>query len=170
MRVRQYLWLAIPFLLSLTACHNLNDDRIPRMPVNIDLSNAGVWNAYGVQGYGLFNYFILNSGTVLPPGFPYSYNSSTGYGGVLLIGGQNPYTGEVGPLAYDLSCPVERSPTVRVGVDPNTYEAICPECGSHYNVTEANGAPVEGIAVELGYALTPYRCYATVEGGYVIRD
>lgn len=138
------------------------------MPVSIDMSNQGIWNSYGVDGYGEFNYFILDSTTRIPAGFPYTLYSATGYGGVLLIGGQNPYTGEAGPLAYDLSCPVERLPNVRVYVDGNSMEAICPDCGSHYNVTEAGGAPMSGPAEAMHYALTPYQCYPTVNGGYII--
>lgn len=153
--------------LALASCHQLNDERIPLMAVNIDLSNQGVWNTYGVIGYGQSNRFILASGIREPAGFPYSYNSATGYGGVLLVSGQS-FSGEVEPLAYDLSCPVERLPDVRVYMDGNTLEAVCPECGSRYDVTEANGAPTDGPAKEMHYALTPYRCYGTTTGGYII--
>lgn len=153
---------------ALSGCHQLNDERIPSMAVYIDLSNPGVWNTWGVQGYGIFRYFILMEGISDPPGFPYSYNSATGYGGVLLIGGQDVFSGDVGPLAYDLSCPVERMRNIRVYVDENTFEAICPDCGSHYNAVEGNGAPISGPAKSMNYALTHYSCYPTNTGGYVI--
>lgn len=137
------------------------------MAVNIDLSNAGLWNAYGVFGYGMFNYFIFTTTQRLPAGFPYSYGSATGYGGVLLIGGQT-LSGDVGPLAYDLSCPVERLPDVRVFIDMNSLEAVCPDCGSRYDVVEANGAPTDGPAFSMHYALTPYQVYFTTGGGCII--
>lgn len=156
--------------LALWSCHSLIDDRIPHMPVNIDLGNQGVWNSYGVVGFGDFRYFILGNGMVVPPGFPYTYNSATGFGGVLLILGQNPFSNEVEPIAYDLSCPVERQPDIRVEVDPISYEAICPDCESHYNVIERGGAPTEGPAKEMGYQLMMYQCYGSVNGGYFIRD
>ena len=153
-------------ILPLAGCRQLNDERIPSMAVNIDMSNQGIWNWYGVHSYGEFNYFIFTSKWRLPAGFAYTYNSATGYGGVLLICGQG-FSGDVGPLAYDLSCPVERLPDVRVFI--NDYlEAECPDCGSRYNVTEANGAPVAGPAYSMHYALTPYSCYPTTSGGYVI--
>lgn len=154
-------------LLFATGCHQLNDERIPSMAVSIDLSTQGVWNTWGVHGYGQYNYFIYTSTIRQPAGFAYSYNSATGYGGVLLISGQG-YSGDVGPLAYDLSCPVERMPDIRVFIDNNTFEAICPDCGSHYNVVEANGAPVSGPAKSMRYALTPYSCYPTSRGGYIV--
>ena len=154
--------------LLLSSCQQLDDERIPAMAVSIDLSNPGIWNTYGVHAYGQHQDFIFTSNLRKPAGFPYSYNSATGYGGVLLIKGQNVFTGDNGPLAYDLSCPVERLPDVRVYVDDETMEAVCPKCDSHYNVVGANGAPTSGPAVSMKYALTPYVCYPTIDGGYII--
>lgn len=151
----------------LSGCHQLNDERIPGMAVNVDLSNQGIWNTYGVHGYGQYNYFLFSGNVREPAGFPYSYNSATGYGGILLISGQG-FSGDVQPLAYDRSCPVERLPDVRVFIDANTLEAVCPDCHSHYNVVEANGAPVSGPAQSMHYAMTSYSCYPTNTGGYII--
>lgn len=168
MRLLKLLRLPAILLAALfSGCHTIDDERIPRMPVNIDLSNQGVWSVYGVINYGEFNEFIIDR--KLPPGFPYIYNSATGYGGVLLIGGQNPYTGDVGPLAYDLSCPVERMPDVRVYVNAD-FHAVCPQCGSIYNVTETGGIPIDGPAKEMGYAMTHYECLPTINGGYFITN
>lgn len=168
--VRMALRCAAAFTTALlcSACHQLNDERIPSMAVSIDLSNQGVWNTYGVSGYGQHRDFIFSNNERQPAGFPYNYNSATGYGGILLISGQNPYTGDIAPLAYDLSCPVERLPYVRVYVDDDTLEAVCPDCDSHYNVTEAGGAPLSGPAASMHYAMTAYQCYPTTTGGYII--
>ena len=155
-------------MLTTTACHQLNDERIPAMAVSIDLSNQGIWDTWGVHYPGQHFEFILRNPVREPAGFPYSYGSATGYGGVLLIYGQNSFTGEVGPLAYDLSCPVERMPEITVYVDENSLEAICPDCGSHYNVLEAGGAPTEGPADAMHYAMTQYQCLPTINGGYII--
>ena len=152
--------------IILCACQPLNDERIPMMPVYIDLSNPGIWSTYGVFGFGDFRYFIMEDRD--PPGFPYTYNSATGYGGVLLVGGQNAYTGEAGPLAYDLSCPVERMPDVRVFYDPNIMMAVCPVCRSIYDVVEAGGAPKDGPALGMHLAMTPYSVYGTNTGGVII--
>lgn len=155
---------------ALSGCHQLNDERIPHMAVSINLDNQGIWNSFGVHAYGEYNNFILYGSTRLPAGFAYNSTSATGYGGVLLIYGQNAYSGDVGPLAYDLSCPVERMPEVRVYIDHNTLEAVCPDCGSHYDVVEAAGAPLSDPAKAMHYAMTSYRCYATINGGYIITD
>lgn len=154
-------------LLVLVSCNEVDDSTLPAVAVNVDLSNQGIWNTYGVHGYGEFQYFILAEGIREPEGFPYNSFSATGYGGILLICGQG-FSGDVEPLAYDLSCPVERLPYVRVYIDETTLDAVCPDCGSHYNVVEGNGGPRSGPAVTLQVALTPYSCYPTNLGGYYI--
>ena len=121
-------------LISLLASCNSNDDeRIPNMAVSINLSDAGVWSRYGVSGFGIPVYFI--KALRQPAGFAYLDRTMTGYGGVLLINGYDFRINEIGPLAFDLSCPVERKPDIRVKVDPDSIEAICPYCGSHYDET-----------------------------------
>ena len=154
--------------LGAVSCEQLNDERIPLMAVSIDLSNQGLWDTFGVHGIGDYRKFIYTSKVRVPANFSYTYGSATGYGGILLIGGQNVYTGDVAPLAYDLSCPVERDPGVRVNVDNDTYDAVCPKCNSHYNVIEANGAPISGPAKDMKYALSPYNVYPTSNGGFFI--
>lgn len=163
------LLLVLPML---GGCESINDSRIPAMPVMINLSDRGMWNAYGVSGFGDFNYFVFQSGSPREPaGFPYTETSATGYGGVLLIEGVDPFSTEAGvPVAFDLSCPVEKSPVIRVAVNPSNYEAICPVCDSHYNVTTGAGAPVSGEAVTLHYGLKRYYCHPTTLGGYIITN
>lgn len=163
------LWI---LLLAVGACESVNDTRIPSMPVYINLSDPGMWNSYGVAGFGDFNYFVFQSGSQREPsGFPYVDTSATGYGGVLLIEGMDPFMLEtLVPMAYDMSCPVEKSPTIRVRIDPETYEAVCPVCGSHYDVTMGAGAPVAGVAVTDHYGLRRYYCHRTVTNGYIIND
>lgn len=152
-----------------TSCRELNNDVIPSQAVNIDLSNAGLWSVYGVDNYGESREFILS--LRYPPGFNYSYNSATGYGGVLLVMGIDPASGVPAPLAYDLSCPVERQPDIRVSViDSDAYEAVCDVCGSHYAVTNGIGNAVSGPALELDYGLRVYHCYPTINGGYIITN
>lgn len=157
------------FLLS--GCNNVNDDRIPSVAVNINLSDPGLWNTYGVSGFGIYRYFNMQSGE--PRGYSYNAKSATGFGGVLLIGGMDPFTTETNvPLAYDLACPVECKSTVRVAIDNETWEAVCPVCGSHYDVTMAGGSPVSGPALtgKYKYGLRRYRCLRTQYGGYVITN
>ena len=162
---------AVACLLAAVGCDEVNDDRIPRMPVNIEITHQGMWETYGVTGFGSSRRFILATDAQEPAGFPYNTQSRTGFGGVLLIMGQSIATGNVEPLAYDLSCPVERMPDVRVYVDNyGNFDAVCPKCGSRYNVVEAGGTPSGGQALDFGYGLRRYWVYGTVNGGYIITD
>ncbi len=157
-----------------TSCQGVDDTRIPSYPVYIDLSNQGLWTSYGVSGFGSFNYFVCQSGSPIEPaGFPYKDGAATGFGGVLLVEGMDPFSLNTSvPLAYDLSCPVEKSPTIRVAIDPENFEAVCPVCLSHYDVTMQAGAPTAGPAFtgEHKYGLRRYECHATTLGGYIIND
>lgn len=156
-----------------SACEVIDDERIPAMPVYIDLGNTGLWNTYGVAGFGDTQYFVNITGSPKEPaGFPYKETSATGFGGILLIGGIDPFTSDTDtPLAYDLACPVEKSREVRVYVDPdNKYRAICPVCASEYDVTGGVGAPMAGKAAELKYGLKRYSCVPTTLGGYYITN
>lgn len=167
------LFLSLMVMLSaMVSCNQIDDDRIPSLPVYINLSGAGMWNTYGVSGIGISRNFINSGGVTSPGGFPYTANSYTGYGGVLLIGGIDPFTTEPNvPLAYDLSCPVERSATVRVSVNTENLEAVCPKCGSRYDVVMAGGSPVGGPALtgETKYGLRRYVC-SPDKGGYIIHN
>lgn len=154
--------------MLLSGCKTVDDDRIPAYTVSINLSEAGLWHTYGVAGYGMSRYFIRQLGQ--PSGFSYLERTFTGYGGVLLIGGMDPFTTDTNvPLAYDLACPVECKPDIRVKVDPDSFEAICPKCDSHYDVTMAGGSPLSGPALADGYALRRYRC-VPAGAGYIITN
>lgn len=161
-------------LTSFVSCHTVDDERLPNMPVNISISDPGMWNTYGVSGFGSNREFILMaSGEHVPASFPYNSRSATGFGGVLLIEGLDPFSSiSATPLAYDLACPVERKADIRVFVEPDTYYAICPECGSVYDVTLGMGAPIQGPAStgKYKYGLKVYSCIASGNGGYFITN
>lgn len=167
-------FLSLMAMLSVvSSCNQIDDERIPSLPVYINLSGAGMWNSYGVAGVGISRRFINSQELQSPSGFPYTANSYVGFGGVLLIGGVDPFTNEPNvPLAYDLACPVEKSPTVRVAVDDSTLEAVCPKCGSRYDVVMAGGSPVGGPALtgEYKYGLRRYVCDPSQSGGYIIHN
>lgn len=160
-------------LSAFSACNQVDDDRIPSLPVYINLSGAGMWNSFGVSGVGIYRNFINYQGVVSPDGFHFTANTHLGFGGVLLIGGIDPFTSEPNvPLAYDLSCPVECSQTVRVEIDPENLDAVCPVCGSRYDVLMAGGSPVAGPALtgDYKYALRRYVCDPAQGGGYIIHN
>ncbi|MBD5201224.1 MAG: hypothetical protein HDS70_05765 [Bacteroidales bacterium] len=155
----------------LLSCDSIVDDRIPAYPVAINLGDTGLWNTYGVAGFGIYRNFIKDATPSSPSGFAYTATSYTGFGGVLLIGGMDPYSGNTNvPLAYDLACPVEVKPDVRVRIDPETFNAVCPVCGSVYDVTMSAGAPLSGPAAapNMKYRLQNYSVLGTQLGGYII--
>lgn len=159
---------AVALIAATTSCETTDDDRIPAYPVQIMLNNPGLWDTYGVAAYGQNRSFIRQTGT--PSDFHFLESTYTGFGGVLLIMGMNPFSaGDVIPLAYDLACPVECKEYIRVYVDPETLDAVCPQCGSRYDVTMSGGAPLSGPALygNVKYALQRYGAYPS-GGGYVI--
>lgn len=141
-------------------CKSVDDERVPVMPVSIGFVTVADWNIYGVNGAGQYNIFIRDERK--PADFFYTERSATGFGGVLLV---CDYIGE--PRAYDLACPVECKRDVRVEVDSDDHNlAVCPMCGSKYDVFSNFGAPVSGEAVRRGngYGLRQYRV-GTGRGG-----
>lgn len=160
-------------LSAFGACNQIDDDRIPSLPVQINLSGAGMWNTFGVNGVGVSRDFINFEGERQPADFHFTATTYTGFGGVLLIGGMDPFTAEPNvPLAYDLSCPVERSRTIRVAIDKDNFQAVCPVCGSHYDVIMAGGSPVSGPALtgKTKYGLRRYYVEPGSGGGYIIHN
>ena len=153
--------LAAAIMLLSSSCGEVNDERIPAMSVNVELSNPGYWDIYGVHGLGQSRTFI--KADRIPADFPFTAMTFTGFGGILLV---TDLTNS--PLAYDRSCPVEVSPTVRVRFNPDNLEARCPQCGSVYNVCEYQGSAVSGVAYDRKYGLRRYRVLPAATGGYNI--
>lgn len=164
--------VVMPAMLQ-SGCTDEVDNRIPAMPVSVEFSNSGMWNTYGVKAIGESNDFIIYKGTVVPMGFPYTQYSATGYGGVLLICGFDVLSSApdtMTPLAYDLSCPVECSQTIRVEVSPSDFVAECPVCHSRYDVVYRCGAAISGPAVASKYDLKRYQVMQSGMGGYLITN
>lgn len=145
----------------LAGCHYIDDDRVPVAPVMISFPTVAQWTTYGVTGALDYEYFILEKR--IPSGYPYTAISATGYGGILLVSNT---MGE--PKAFDLSCPVECSRDVRVEIDKSTMLAVCPKCGSTYDVFSLNGHPTSGTAAERGYGLRPYYAGPGRDGTYML--
>lgn len=156
-------------LVGAAACSDADGTRLPAVAVNINLADAGLWATYGVAGLGSYRYFVRGEGE--PHGFQYTAGSATGYGGVLLICCMDPFSAKPDvPLAFDMACPVECKPDVRVRIDAESLEAVCPVCGSRYNVLTGSGSRVGGPNMSEGihYRLENYRCVAGAFGGYTI--
>lgn len=158
-------------LVTASSCNTVDDERIPSMPVGINLSTIDLWTSYGVSGYGMYRTFVRELHE--PRDFAYSATTATGFGGVLLVSGVNPFTLEAGvPLAYDLACPVEvkRDVRVRMQADDLVPVAVCPECGSSFDVVERAGAASGGPALSRKLGLRRYECLESAGGGYVITN
>lgn len=164
--VKKLVGIAV-LLWSMTGCTTVNDDRIPVFNVNLQIDNEALWVTYGVHSFGESRRFIRTEQLREPANFPFKATTYTGFGGILLISGYN-YGDYNMPLAYDLACPVELNRNVRVAVDAATFEAVCPQCKSHFNVTEGQGRPVSGPALEQNYALRTYRVVRGSMGGYTV--
>jgi len=154
-------------MLSLVACRGIDDERIPRLPVSIKLDDNGLWNSFGVAGVGIYREFILGKS---PAGFHYNAGSATGFGGVLLIGGMDPFTNDPNvPLAYDLACPYCRTADIRIHVN-DAMEGECDVCGSRYDLIMGGGTPIYGAALSHKFGLRRYTCLPGQYGGYYITD
>lgn len=152
-------------LISFTACESVNDERIPPYAVNLQLDNQGLWDTYGVHGYGQYRYFIKEE--KIPSNYSFTALSMTGFGGILLISGYE--NGDYNmPLAYDLACPVEARQNTRISIDKSNFQAYCPKCGSRFDVCEGAGRPVYGKALELNYGMKKYHVFPSSLGGYTI--
>lgn len=149
-------------LAAMTSCESVDNERIPPVAVRIDLSNIGLWNTYGVPGALDYREFIRNTNPPVPANFPYTALTYTGFGGVLLVGDING-----NPVAYDLSCPVERKADIRVRVDRSANNAYCPVCGSRYDIFNNLGHPLSGPASTDHYGLQLYHT-TPKDGGYII--
>ena len=155
----------------ITACNTVDESRIPSVSVNLNLASASLWDTYGVSAFGDSRIFIRPLGE--PRNFPYTDKTATGYGGLLIVSGMNPFTLEAGvPMAYDLSCPVECKPDIRVAMKAGEAlpYAECPKCGSTYDVVERAGSPTSGPALQHKYGLRRYEVRAGAYGGYIFSN
>ncbi len=146
---------------------DVDDERIPRARVYIPFTTIGDWNTCGVNAALDARRFVPQLHE--PAGYQWSMIAAAGYGGVLLtcdIYGER--------RAFDLACPVERDPQVRVAVDRQTNVARCAKCGSTYDVFGingiGNGIALSGPAAEghRPYALRPYTVLFGVDSRYAL--
>lgn len=157
-----FLTLAVFGLAGCDSVH-LNYNRVPRTSVYVPFTTESEWHEYGVGGALQSRRFIRQER--VPGNYPYPDYSYTGYGGVLL-------TCDVMSAihVFDLSCPVERRPDVRIVIGSDNF-ARCPQCGSVYDVFQIErnpGDPVSGPAFAEGYGLRSYRLLYGVDGRYAL--
>lgn len=154
------LVLSLIALIITPGCDSVDDERIPSVPVHLSFATVADWVQWGVaeESAGHRSYiYAPGSKTNIPEGYPYKAVDATGYGGLLLV------TDALGnPVAYDLACPYEAKPDVRIRVEDDEIIARCPKCGSTFDIITNYGNPRSGPAAERAYAL---KRYAVVSGG-----
>jgi len=133
-----------------TSCESIDDDRIPVVPVYVPFVNQAVWEQTLKNPAPLGHWrFIKNQR--IPSSYSYSEMSATGYGGILLV---IDFIDQA--VAYDLSCPYEAKPDIRIEVNETTNMAECPKCHSTYFIYENYGQPESGPAADRRYGLRRY--------------
>lgn len=156
------LFICVLALVALCGCDKVDNTSLSGYKVNINLRMQSVWDTYGCPGLGDWRFF--SRAQKLPANFPYTANSYTGLGGVILFYSTN------GLVAFEAACPVERSANSVVAVDAEgNYDAVCPKCHSRFDVFRGTGAALSGEAVNRKVALNRYNVYHdTMLGGYQI--
>lgn len=156
------LLIAAAALLSVCSCDSVDDNRIPYAEVHLTFHTVGDWNIHGIAGALDHKSYIYNSTERVPGDFPYTSLDRTGFGGLLIV------SDALGDAhVYDLACPMEVRPNVRIRIPVNadgsaeTY-AECPSCGSRYDVFMNHGNPMSGPAADRGFGL---QRYSIVSGG-----
>lgn len=149
-------------LMICTGCSYVDENRVPLTSVRIEVTMAQQQKReYWANVPATFVTFLKPN---IPYGFPYTISATTGYGGVLQVCG---FDNEL--FAFDLSCPFEHNPNVRIAIDENTLNAYCKECGSTYDVFYGSGAPIDGPSAVNKYALRKYNItYIPATGSFMI--
>ena len=136
-------------LLALLACTEKIELRIPPRPVYLELDLAFQDKALkGIQAYKIYTEKDVDQ-----------EGERTGFGGVLVFHGLAS-NGMDAFYAFDAACPHEASTNVRVEIDESAVYAICPKCGSKFEVLNGFGNPVSGPCVQEKQGLKRYKVNA----------
>ena len=145
--------LFILLLALVSSCDDEISSPVPNAEVNIKLYlNHEDMNLTGKLSYTVFTSRRKESDKI-------------GYGGVLVINGFGD-TPHVNLYAFDLSCPVEVSRTVRL-VPDNEGHCVCPKCGTKYDIGYGNGRPVSGEGTSF---MRSYRVVNTGNSTYLVKN
>jgi nitrite reductase/ring-hydroxylating ferredoxin subunit len=123
--IRKILIFSAFFLLI--SC-NSNRTTIPEMPVRLEFSITNT--APELFAFGGFKEFTV----------PQNASQHLGYGGILVF-----HTVEDKFYAFDMSCPFEAQPNIRVHAD-NAGIARCDSCQSSFYVGDGNALLISGKA------------------------
>lgn len=123
--------ILLTFVVILSACDDNYRSSIPDMPVHLELNL--------ITNYPIFrnsvNQFLVFTR-------PIKSTDRIGFGGILVYSGF-----DMQYHAFDLACPHEVNSSIRV--TPNELgQAVCPSCGSVFDLTFGIGNPISGPAKE----------------------
>lgn len=133
-------FMSLLILFCALSCTKTEHSYFPSYPVYLELDLT--FEDKDLNGVMAYKEYIRGKTSGL------AATERTGLGGILV------YHSVDGYHAYDLACPYETQVSVRVKMDEDAIYAVCPKCGSKYNVYEASGNRVEGPATR---GLKPYQ-------------
>lgn len=132
-------------LFTLLSCADTIETRIPYRIVSLELDLTYQDKALNaIQAYKIYTQANIDQD-----------REQTGFGGVLVYHGLSS-NGTGAFFAFDAACPHEASANVIVEVDESAVYAICPKCGSKFELLNGTGYPVEGPCAEEKQALKQY--------------
>lgn len=121
------------FLSLLFSCEDPNQTRIPYALVNMNLNLSTQFPTFT----NVYDTLIFST-----PRYGYVGQDYVGYGGILVVVG----LGDSGSqyYAYDLCCPYEVDPKIRVFTDETGRYAKCKVCGSEFYIADGWGRVSKG--------------------------
>ncbi len=142
-KMRRILPLLI--LLALLSCTDTIETRIPYRAVYLELDLTYQDKALNaIQSYKIYTSKDIDQA-----------GEQTGFGGILVYHGLSG-SGSGAFFAFDAACPHEASTNTIVEVDEAAIYAVCPKCGSKFELLNGIGNPVEGPCAEDKQSLKQY--------------
>lgn len=129
--------IAVCLLLFITlSCAKTIESGIPYRAVylELDLTNQD-WKLKEVMAYKIYTQKNIDLA-----------GEMTGYGGVLVYHGLSSSGANNTYYAFDAACAYEAQSNIIVDVDNDHVYAVCPKCGSKYELLNGFGNPVSGPA------------------------
>ena len=122
-----YIFLTFIFLSS---CSDTIDSPVPSYPVSMKLDLT--FNDKELKNAGAYKIYTTPTASYL----------SLGYGGVVVVHS----SADDNYYAFDLACPYEVLPSVKIEIEDGGLYASCPKCGSRFDISFGSGHPVNGPA------------------------
>lgn len=119
-------------ILLVCSCSKFEESDIPYAPVYLEIDLR-----FGDDDLvGMYNHKSITKARTA--------GEKTGYAGVLVVCGIDS-DGNTTYYAFDLCCPHEAKRNITVEAD-NAGVAVCPECGTKFDIGYGTGAPMEGVS------------------------